>query len=302
MWPTRDRPESGIFVADQADALRRAGVDLDVFHFRAGSPLRYARAAFDLLRRRRRTGYDVVHAHFGLSAWVALAARARVRAVTFHGTDLAHPRSRRISLAALGFIDLPAAASEELAALVPASRVRRSVAVLPCGVALDRALPAERNSARTKLGIDRDSRVLLLPSDPSRPEKRADRARQLADRTDSQLITLGGVAPQDVADRINASDLVVIPSEREGFGIALLEALACGRPVFSTPNGIAEEALAGIDGTLCAEWDLDAWTEAAIEVLESSPGVDGAERAGRWSTDACANKVISEWEAALSAA
>jgi hypothetical protein len=105
----------------------------------------------------------VIHAHFGLSAWVGLAARARVRAVTFHGTDLNHPRSRRISLAALRFIDLPAAASADLASLIPADLPRNPVQVLPCGVSLDRFGPMDRSVARSQLGLAADERVILLP-------------------------------------------------------------------------------------------------------------------------------------------
>lgn len=301
MWPSAERADSGIFIADQAAALRRAGVDLDVFAFDSGGAAPYLKGAFDLLRRRDGT-YDVVHAHFGLSAWVAMAARARIRAVTFHGTDLVHPRSRRLSLAALRFIDLPAAASAELAGLVPDGRARRPLEVLPCGVDLDRATAIDRDGARRSLGIGAEERVILLPSDPARPEKRADRARDLAAATGATLITLGGVAPSDVPTRISAADLVVIPSEREGFGIALLEALACERPVFSTPVGIAPAALDGMAGVLCSEWDSAVWTREANSVFDGRAVTGGRERASRWSTDRCAADVIAAWTAALDSA
>ena len=52
------------------------------------------------LRRYRGRRFDIVHAHFGLTAWPALAVRNRARVVTLHGTDLRHPRSRRITRAA----------------------------------------------------------------------------------------------------------------------------------------------------------------------------------------------------------
>ena len=226
MWPSAERPESGIFVWEQVRALRRAGAEVDVFSFRGGSAAAYARAAARLARRRG-VEYDVVHAHFGLSAWVALAAKAKVRAVTFHGTDLEHPRSRRLSLAALRFVDLPAAASAELAKRIPDGRAKRDIAQLPCGVALDRFEHTDRMVARTELGIGADECVALLPSDPARPEKHADRARMVAEAVGAHLITLGGRQPSEVPNHINAADLVLIPSEREGFGLALLEALAC---------------------------------------------------------------------------
>ena len=300
MWPTPERPESGIFVADQAEALRRAGVDVDVFAFPGGSVGSYIKAAARLSRKRR-TRYDVVHAHFGLSAWVALAAKAKLRAVTFHGTDLANPRSRKLSLAALRFIDLPAAVSADLAKSIPADRAGLPVRVLPCGVAVDRFRPKDRNEARQQLGLELNQPIILLPSDPARPEKRADRARQLADAVGAHLVNLGAVAPTTVAAWINASDLVVIPSEREGFGLALLEALACNRPVISTPNGIAPEVLDGLPGTLCADWDLELWTQTAQALINSAVPVESRARVNPFSADRCAAAVILAWQQALAA-
>ena len=100
MWPSPASPALGVFVRDQVEALRAVGgpdLDLEVAAFGPGG---YARAVPDL---RRRAPADVVHAHFGLTAWPALAARGRVRLVTLHGTDVRHPRSGPITRAALPF-------------------------------------------------------------------------------------------------------------------------------------------------------------------------------------------------------
>src|SRR5882724_11265066 len=135
MWPSVSAPALGSFVRDQVDALRELdGIEVEVFAFPPGG---YARAARELRRRHRRgDGFDVVHAHFGLSAWPALALRGAPHVVTLHGTDLRHPRSRRITRAALPFLDLVATVSAELAREVPGAGGRRRVAVLPCGVDL----------------------------------------------------------------------------------------------------------------------------------------------------------------------
>ncbi len=300
MWPTSDRPEHGIFVSDQVDALRKTGVHVDVFHFAGGSPLSYLRAAVQL-RRQPRVVYDVVHAHFGLSAWVALAAKAKVRAVTFHGTDLAHPRSRRISLAALRFIDLPAAASPDLAEDVPSGAARRPVAVLPCGLSMERFNATDKMIARTSLGLSANDLIYLLPSDPTRPEKRSDRAQVIAHANQAKLVTLGATPPLEVATWISAADLVLIPSDREGFGLALLEALACEKPVLSTPNGIAPAAVDGVEGAESLAWDEAVWTVAADRLSQLSNTTGGRSSAGRWSSEVCAADVVDAWREALAA-
>ncbi|HEX2102260.1 MAG TPA: glycosyltransferase [Solirubrobacteraceae bacterium] len=294
MWPTAAAPARGSFVRDQVQALRSlGGVDVEVFAF---PPKGYARAARDLLRRYRGERFDVVHAHFGLTAWPALAVRRATRVVTLHGTDLRHPRSRRITRAALPRYDLVAAVSPELAREVPGAGTRRRVAVLPCGVALDRFRVMPRRQARERLGLDPGGRVLLFPADPARPAKRGDRARELADATGAQLLSLGRVDPSDVPSFVNAADAVVVPSEHEGFGLAVLEALACDVPVVATPVGNHPTALEGIDGTLCAPYDPDAW-RAALEphLAAPDPRVDGRARAALWSAERMARRVLEAW-------
>src|SRR5437763_1665271 len=108
MYPSAERPALGVFVRDQVEALRQLpDVELEVFAFEPGTPTAYARAAATL-RRRGHERYDIVHAHFGLTAWPALAARGRRRVVTLHGTDVMNPRSRAITRAALRRYDLVA--------------------------------------------------------------------------------------------------------------------------------------------------------------------------------------------------
>src|SRR3954465_8966688 len=144
MWPSASAPARGSFVRDQVAALQKTpGVDVEVFAF---PPRGYARAARDLRRRFLKERFDVVHAHFGLTAWPALAVRHATRVVTLHGTDVRHPRSRRIPSAALGRYDLVAAVSAELARDVPKAD-RHRIAVLPCGVDLDRFVAMPRRPA-----------------------------------------------------------------------------------------------------------------------------------------------------------
>jgi glycosyltransferase involved in cell wall biosynthesis len=299
MYPSADRPALGSFVADQVAALRRTGdAEVEVFAFAPGA---YAAAARTLWARYRRDRFDVVHAHFGLTQWPALAVRARVRAVTLHGTDLAHPRSRPVTLAGLRVNDLVAVVSEAMAATVPRFALRsRSPrpAVLPAGVDMHRFAAVDRAEARRRLGLSGDGPLLLFPSDPARREKRHDRA--LAVAADVPLLTLSDVAPADVPLWINAANAVLVPSEREGFGLAVLEALACDVPVLATPVGVHPEALAGVAGTLCAPFDLDAWKAAlAPHVVAGDPRIAGRARAETWSTDRMAQRVLDAWRAHL---
>jgi glycosyltransferase involved in cell wall biosynthesis len=309
MQADASHPERGRFVRDQVDALRALpDTEVELFEFAPG-PAALARAARALASRyrgrgARRTGAparpDVVHAHFGLTAWPALAVPATVRALTVHGTDVRHPRTRLLTAAALPLMDIVAAVSEPLVAELPLGWARRRAVVLPCGVDTRRFRPIPRALARRELGLETGKPCVLFPADPARAEKRHDRAAALAQAAGVPLLTLGGVPPERVPLWVNAANAVLVPSDREGFGLAVLEALACDVPVLATPVGIHSEAITGVAGALCAPWDPASWQRALEPHLGAEdPRVAGRASAERFSAARMAARVLAEWRRAL---
>lgn len=74
---------------------------------------------------------------------------------------------------------------------------------------------------------------------------------------------------RDVVDVIRAADLVVLPSLAEGLPIAILEAMACGKPVVATPvNGVPEAVQDGVTGLLVPPSDVDALSAAMLRLLK----------------------------------
>jgi len=300
--PDAAAPQRGRWVRDQVEEIRRLGVDVEVFSFLRGSS-HYIPAALRLRRLLRRESFDLVHVHYGLTAWSALLAGARPLIVTFHGTDVRHPvvgpLSRRLAWRA----DLVAAVSGALFGPedgrpglppVPGS------AVLPCGPDLSRFRPLPRLEARQQLGLDPDGRYLLFPADPDRQEKRVDRAVEVAAAGDAELLTGGAIDPDLMPLWVNAANAVLVTSDYEGFGLACVEALACNVPVLSTPVGIAPFALAGIEGTVCAPFDAAAWSEAVLPHLAApDPRVVGVARATSLSARRMAERTLAAYAGVL---
>jgi glycosyltransferase involved in cell wall biosynthesis len=105
------------------------------------------------------------------------------------------------------------------------------------------------------------------------------------------------MAPDHVTLAINAANAVLVPSDAEGYGLAVLEALACDVAVLATPVGIHEQALAGIAGTLCAPYERARWSAALAGALASpDPRVDGRGRAAEFSSDVMARRVLDAWQ------
>ena len=66
------------------------------------------------------------------------------------------------------------------------------------------------------------------------------------------------------------SDLFLLPSETESFGLSALEALAAGVPVIaSRVGGLAEVVQHGQCGYLATTGDVAAMTESALSLLEN---------------------------------
>ncbi|MGN6556761.1 MAG: glycosyltransferase [Solirubrobacterales bacterium] len=300
--PDAEAPQRGRWVRDQVDETRRRGIDVDLFAFPRGRGeyLPAARRLRALLRRER---FDLVHAHYGLAGWVAKLAGARPLLVTFHGTDVRHHLVGHLSRRLAWRIDLVAGVSRALFESedgrpglppVPGS------AVLPCGPDLSRFEPRPRTEARRKLGLDPERRFLFFPANPTRPEKRHDRAAELAAACGAELLSGGSIEPEQMPLWMNAANAVLVTSDYEGFGMATIEALACDVPVLSTPVGIAPYALGGIDGCLSAEFSVAAWEAVARRHLEApDPRVAGAARAATLSAGAMAERVIEAYRAVV---
>jgi glycosyltransferase involved in cell wall biosynthesis len=298
--PDASAPQRGRWVRDQVDELRRRGLDVDLFAFPRGRGeyLPATRRLRALLRRER---FDLVHAHYGLAGWVARLAGASPLVVTFHGTDVRHPLVGHLSRRLAWRADLVAGVSR---ALFEAEDGRPGLpavpgsAVLPCGPDLSRFASRPRTEARRRLGLDPDARFLFFPANPARPEKRHDRAAEVAAACGTELLTGGSIEPEQMPHWLNAANAVLVTSDYEGFGMAAVEALACDVPVLSTDVGIAPYALRGIDGCLCAPFDAAAWAAVARRHLEAAdPRVAGAARAATLSASAMAERVIEAYRA-----
>jgi glycosyltransferase involved in cell wall biosynthesis len=301
--PDAGAPQRGRWVRDQIEEMRRLGVEVEEFAFPPGS--RQYIPATRRLRRllRERPAFDLVHAHYGLPGWCARLAGARPLIVSFHGTDVRHPVVGRMSRRLVRRVDLAAVVSSALFLEEngrPGLPLPHGSAILPCGPDLERFLPRSRAEARRELGLDPEGRYLLFPANPARPEKRADRARELAAACGAELLSGGSIEPEEMPAWINAANAVIVTSDYEGFGMVCIEALACGVPVLSTPVGIAPFLLEGVDGALCAPFETATWRAVAEPHLDAAdPRIEGAGRAAGLSSARTAERTIEAYRDVL---
>jgi N-acetyl-alpha-D-glucosaminyl L-malate synthase BshA len=282
-------------------------------------------------------GLDLLHAHYAVphatSAWLAkqMLERPDFRIVTtLHGTDITligqDPSYRPITEFSIRKSDGLTAVSEYLRR----ETVRHfnmepdQIRVIPNFVDLGRynrdAYPCHRSK------FSQEGEKIITHISNFRPVKRIDDVvrtfRRIAQRLPARLLLVGDgpdrVKAQQIADEegvvdrvlflgkqtsvaelLACSDLFLLPSENEAFGLVALEAMACGVPVVATRvGGIPEVVTDGESGYLAPVGDVHAMADASIALLADPARwreASAAARAGaeRYSAD----RVVPEYEA-----
>jgi N-acetyl-alpha-D-glucosaminyl L-malate synthase BshA len=102
-----------------------------------------------------------------------------------------------------------------------------------------------------------------------------------------------------VREKLALSDVMLLPSELESFGLAALEAMACGVvPIATRVGGLPEVIDSGNTGFLASVGDVDAMAEFAINVLGDDAKLAKMARQARGVAQSqfCTTKIIPQYE------
>jgi glycosyltransferase involved in cell wall biosynthesis len=306
-----------VFVRREAEALRAAGHEVDVFGFDNQSylPWRLGAQIMKLRQAIRRARPDVVHAQFGkfnaLVAAFSLIFSYEKNAnpplvITFRGTDINRNTKYSWLRSALGLAASQLAAfgarglvcvSKEIRSKVWARATRPSI-VVPTGVDLSTFVPLGREAARKRLGFGADERIVLFNAgrnpavkDPELAAAAVAEARKKV--SNLRFVVLDGTAaPEEIPLYMNAADCLLVTSRTEGSPTVVQEAMACNLPVVSVDVGDVRERLAGVKHcAVLARRDPAALGVALAALLREPRRSDGRVHAAALSVEAIAARL-----------
>jgi glycosyltransferase involved in cell wall biosynthesis len=336
----RDDVDLEVFVGPaSADILAAPGLRLRVVAAAgAGRPARIAWTQLAAGRAVRRAGNQVLHGlHYELPYRASLP-----QVVTVHDlTMVTHPEwhepakvryfgwaMRRAVQAADRVLCVSATTARDLAEHLGVAPDR--VDVTPLGTDLTPASERAIADLRARLGLDGPFLVGLGTLEPRKDLPTLVRAFATLARDLPHHLVLAGlpgwgagelaaaVEASGVADRIHlpgyvseadkaallsGADLLVYPSRYEGFGLPVLEAMACGTPVVTTTGGSLPE-IAGDAALLVEPGDPGQLAAAVVKLLSDQAAWSdlarrGSARAAGFTWERCAEQTVAAYRKAV---
>jgi len=258
-----------------------------------------------LAEESKRVGLDIIHVHYaiphaisGFLAKQILGPGAPKLITTLHGTDITlvgqHPSFYAVTKFSMEASDALTTVSRYISERTKESfGIDKHIEIIPNFVDVDRFKPDQEGCDRSEFAGP-DEKIIMHMSN-YRPVKNADDVIKIFEivnkRQPSRLILVGDgpEAPNVLAqadnlglkDRVKflggqdmvesvlcKADLFLLPSASEAFGLAALEAMACGVPVVgSIVGGLPELVVNGEAGYLEPIGDVGAMARRSLEIL-----------------------------------
>lgn len=262
------------FIKEQGESLKNEGIELDYYQVVGKGLLGYIKAGFSLRKFLRKNHYDLIHAHFIYSGWVALIGARRKTPVVLSlmGSDAngEYKGQNKVTTASRISSFLTWSIQPFMNAIISKSvNIEKSVYrkkksfIIPNGVNMQKFRPLLQPASNNHSLAGGKKKILFL-GNKTKPGKNfplVKAAIQYAALQDVELLCPYPVCHSEVPRYLNEADVLVFPSFMEGSPNVIKEAMACNCPIVSTDVGDVRWVLGKTPGCYIASFDPEDFAE-----------------------------------------
>ncbi|GJM31919.1 MAG: hypothetical protein DHS20C18_09200 [Saprospiraceae bacterium] len=308
-----DRYTIAPFIKSQGESLVERGMEVDYFPIIGKGVTNYLKSIGKLRAHLRNQSYDLIHAHYSLSGWVAVLGSKKIPVVlslmgddalgTFKGVNKVEFKSRILGLLAQFIQPFVSAIITKSANLEKFVYRKKISYLIPNGVRLDQ-FRIDQSIKRSDLGLEENKRYVLFLGSPNDENKNFSLARGAVaclKQPDVELINIYDVPHDIVVKYLNLVNVFVLCSFSEGSPNVVKEAMACGCPMVVTQAGDAAWVVGNTPGCFVASYEPANFAEQLGKALQygkthcKTPGRDRIIELGL-DAGSIADKIISIYQ------
>jgi len=266
------------FITEQVSSIRQFGIDIDYYGIEGKGIRGYLKSIPTLISKINSFKPDLIHAHYGLSGFLANIQRKIPVITTYHGSDI-HSGGwvSRISKITMRLSAFNIVVSKRL--LEISKYKGGNICIQPCGINLDKISSIPIEIARESLNIPIDEKICLFSSAFDNEVKNFPLAQNAVKKIPHLGIReLKGFSREEVVYMINSANLLIMTSFNEGSPQVIKEAMACGTPIVSVNVGDVKDILGKTEGCYIAESNPDDLADKITKALSFNRKTSGRQR------------------------
>jgi len=265
-------------VRNQGESLIAAGIDIDYYLIKPGF-LGYLTSIPKIRSTYKGGKYDLTHAHYSLSGFVAALAGCKPLVVSLMGSD-AFMSKRLRALTRIFYIYKWEATIVKTPQMKEFLNMPKAY-VIPNGVNIERFKPMPKVESRKHLNYPLNKKLILFISIPNRPEKNlelAEKAVGIFKNNEVEIKHIYHVPNKEIPYYLNSADVLLLTSKWEGSVNVVKEAMACNCPVVSTDVGDVKWVTGNTEGCFIISFEPEDVAQKIKTALNFGKRTNGRQR------------------------
>jgi len=287
-------------VKNQGESLKKNGVELDYFTIKGKGFKGYFKNILPLRKYLKNNNFDIIHAHYSLSAYVASLAGSKPIVVSLMGSDVQKKFFGCMILKLFYCIFWKSL-------IVKSNSMKERVGIKKCfiipnGVDFEKFKEIDKKITKEKINFNLQKKHIVFVANLDRHEKNFKLAKEAFNLLDDKSVELNVICEvpyEMIPYYINATDVLLLTSLWEGSPNVIKEAMACNCPIVSTDVGDVKEVIGDTKGCYVTSFDPNDVAEKLRIALEFGKRTNGRENINYLDSNLIAKKIIKIYENVL---